>query len=100
MRRVRLDHRAHRPVRGNPFPRGVSQKRGQIDKACGLIDRRGLDRGDLVLAERLAHNIETARQRSIAEGLLCPIGITRSDGGRERFLRVDELDLRLGQSCR
>jgi hypothetical protein len=45
----------------------VSQNRGQIDDAGGLIDRRGLDGRDLMLAERLAHDLKTARERGIPE---------------------------------
>ena len=40
----------------------MGQKRRQIDEARGLIHRRRLDGGDLMLAQRLADNVETARQ--------------------------------------
>ena len=37
------------------------------ESARRLVDRRGLDRGDLVLAEALADDIKSAGQRGIAE---------------------------------
>ena len=61
---------ADRPVRGNPFPGRMRQHGRQIDDARGLIDRGGLHRRDLMLAQGLAHDVEAARQRRIAEGLL------------------------------
>jgi hypothetical protein len=53
---------------------------GQIDDAGRLVDRSGLYRGDLMLPQRLAHDVEPARQRGIAEGALalsCPSGADR-----------------------
>jgi hypothetical protein len=50
----------YRPVRGDPFARGMSEHGGQIDQACLSIDRGGLNRCDLVLAKRLAHDVKTA----------------------------------------
>ena len=88
---------ADRPIRGNPFARGMGEHGGQIDDAGGLVDRGGLDRGDLMLTERLAHDVEAARQRGIAEGALplpCPSG---ADRGGQRFFRIDQFGLRLGQ---
>ena len=62
---------ADRPVRGDPFPRGMRQHGGQVDDARALVDRGGLHGGDLMLAQGLAHDVETARQRGIAERLFC-----------------------------
>src|SRR5262245_2989740 len=50
----------YRPVGGNPFARGMGDHGGQIDYACLPIDRRCLNRCDLVLAERLAHDVKAA----------------------------------------
>ena len=38
------------------------------EKSGIFIDRSSLDCGDLMPAQTLAHDIETARQRSVAEG--------------------------------
>ena len=61
---------------------------GQIDRAgCG-IDGSRLHRRDLLLAERLADDVETTRERRVAEGpgpLPWPV---RPDGGNERLLGV------------
>ena len=46
----------------------MGQKRRQSDLTALLIDGRGLDGGDLVLAKTLADNVQPAGQRSIAEG--------------------------------
>jgi hypothetical protein len=48
--RCRLAYGADRPVRGDPFAGGVGQHGGEIDDAGGLVDRRGLCGGDLMLA--------------------------------------------------
>jgi hypothetical protein len=45
----------------------MRQYGGQVDQACGLVDGRRLYRCDLVLAEGLAHDIESARQWGIAD---------------------------------
>ena len=74
MRGCGLADRADRPIRGDPFARGVSQHRRQIDDAGGLIERGGLDGRDLMLAERLAHDIEPACERGIAEQPLRRVG--------------------------
>ena len=53
-----LGYGADRPIRCDPLAGGVGQHGGQIDHAAGLIDGGGLDRGDLVLPQRLAHDVE------------------------------------------
>src|ERR1700724_1663905 len=75
----------------------MDEERRQIQNAGGLIDCRGLDDGDLMLAQRLANNFEPARQGRVAEGALRLASSSRSDGGGERFFRVDEVRLRFGQ---
>ncbi len=61
MRARHLGHGTDRPIRGNPFAGGMRQHGGQVHDAGGLIDRGGLHGGDLVLAERLAHDVEATR---------------------------------------
>ena len=46
----------------------MRQEGGEVDQPVGLVDRGGLDDGDLVLAKAFAHDVEPARQRGIAEG--------------------------------
>ena len=64
--------RAYRPVRGDPFARGMGEHRGQIDDAGRLIDRGGLNGGDLVVTQRLAHDVEATGERGIPEGRVRP----------------------------
>ena len=62
--------------------------------------RGGLHGGDFVLAERLADDVEPAGERGITER---PIGLSREpgpDGGGERFLRIGQFALRLGERRR
>src|SRR5262249_52231802 len=51
----------------------------------------------LMLAERLAHDIESARKWRIAKAALPFSWPSSPDDGRQRFFRVDEFGLRLGQ---
>ena len=47
----------------------------KLTKPRRLVDRGAMDGGDLMLTERLAHDVEATRQRGIAEGALslpCP----------------------------
>ena len=53
MRSGGLANGADGPIRGDPLSRGVGQYGGQIDDPGGLVDGRGLDRGDLMLARVL-----------------------------------------------
>jgi hypothetical protein len=39
----------------------MRQHSGEIDDAGGLVDGCGLDRSDLMLAQRFAHDVEPAR---------------------------------------
>jgi len=75
LRRGHVGDGADRPVRPNPLPRRMRQQGGQIDQAAGRVDGRGLHDCDLVLAERLAHNVEAARERGIRTAVW--IGDTR-----------------------
>src|SRR5262249_23825680 len=71
--------------------------RVQIDDASRLVDGRGLYRGDLVLTQRLAHDVDAARERRVAEAALPFPWPAAPDGCGQRFFRIDELGLRLGQ---
>jgi hypothetical protein len=75
----------------------MGERGREVDEPARLIDRRGLDGGDLVLAQRLAHNLETTREWCIAESpLLLPSPLGPNRRG-QRLLRIDQLGLRLGQ---
>jgi hypothetical protein len=73
----------------------MGQKRRQPDLARVLIDGRGLDRGDLVLAEALADDIKPAGQRGIAKGPLALVGNQRADDSGEGFFGIGQLSLGL-----
>jgi hypothetical protein len=65
-----------------------------------LVDRRGLHRRDLVLAQRLADDVEPAGERSITEG---PVVLPREwgpYGGDQGLLRIGKLGLSLGEGAR
>ena len=55
-----LADRANRPVRGDPFSGGMRQQRRQPNLARCLVNPGPLDRGDLVLTQTLAHNVQPA----------------------------------------
>jgi hypothetical protein len=42
----------------------MCQKGRELDLPGGLVDRRGLDRGDLVLAQALADDVKPAGQEA------------------------------------
>ena len=67
MRRRRFTDRAYRPVGRDPFSGRMGEDRGQANKAGILVDRSCLHGRDLVLAERLANNVEPSRKRCIAK---------------------------------
>src|SRR6516162_895038 len=73
---------------------------GEAKKATLLVDARGLDSRDFMPAKAFAHNIQSARQRGVAEGALCLARERRADGSNERFLRISELNLRLRKGSR
>src|SRR5262249_62032513 len=50
-----------------------------------------------MLTQRLAHDVEPARERRIAEAALAVPGPAGADGSRERLFRIDEFGLGLGQ---
>src|SRR5215468_4064537 len=94
-----LSDGAHWPVRANPFTRRMRQNRAQPDNASTLVNRGNLHRGDLMLAQGLADDVEPARQRGITESLFSPTLPIRTNGPDQRFFWVDEMRLGLSQ-CR
>ena len=56
-----LRKRAYRPIGCDPFPRRMGEQCRQIQHSGGLIDCRGLNDGDLMLAEGFADDIEATR---------------------------------------
>ena len=61
------------------------------------VERRGLQGRDLMLAERLAHDVEAAGERCIAEAALPLPWPSAPDCGGQRLFRIDQFGLRLGQ---
>jgi hypothetical protein len=74
----------------------MGKRGGEADEARLLVDRR-LKGRDLVGAERLAHDVEAARERRIAKGLIMIARMGRPDGRNERLFWIDELRLRFGE---
>src|SRR6478609_5985746 len=76
-------------------------KNGGEAKQTGLlVNLRSLDRRDLMSAEALAHDVQPARQRGIAEGAVRLPWEGGLDGGNERLLWIRQLHLRLGEGSR
>ena len=71
----------------------MRQDRREIDDAGGLVDRGGLHGRDLMLAEGLAYDLETTRQRGIAERALVLPRAIWPDRCDQRFLRIDQFRL-------
>ena len=86
-----------RPIRCDPFAGGVRKRGGQIDHSGRMVDGGRLHGRNLMLAERLAHDVEATRERRIAEAALPLPYPAGPDRGRQRLFRVDELGLGLGQ---
>ena len=59
----------------------MGQERRETNLAAGLIDRGGLHRGNLMLAEALADDIKAAGERSVVEGPVSLAEGWRADGG-------------------
>jgi hypothetical protein len=78
----------------------MRQNGRQAEKACFLIDARGLDCRDLMPTKTFPDDVQSARQRGIAEGA---VGFARkggADGGDKGFLWIGQLHLRLGKRRR
>src|SRR3954471_10288315 len=59
-----------RPIRCDPFAGGVRKRGGQIDHPGGLVDGGGLHGRNLMLPQRLAHDVEATGERRITEATL------------------------------
>jgi hypothetical protein len=77
----------------------VGERCGEADQSGLVVDRSGLDGRDLVAAQRLAYDVEAARQRRIAIGLILIARVRGADGGDERLFRIGQFRLRLGEGC-
>src|ERR1700730_2638194 len=77
------------------------RKNGGEAKQTGLlVNFCRLDRRDLMPAKALAHDVQPARQRGIAEGAVRLPRERGPDGGNERLLWIGQLHLGLGKgSC-
>ena len=65
------------------------RKNGREAKKAGVfIDARCLDRRDLMPAKALAHDVQPARERGIAEGAVRLPREGGPDGGNERLLWI------------
>src|SRR5262249_35573392 len=62
-----------------------------------LVNGRRLNSGDLVLPEGLAHDVEAAGERRVAEAALPLAWPAAPDGGGQCLFWVDEFGLGLGQ---
>jgi hypothetical protein len=71
----------------------MGQERREPDLAALLVDGRGLDRGNLVLAEAFTDDVKPAGQRRVAEGPVGLPGKRRADGGRQRLFRIAQVAL-------
>src|SRR4029453_5784381 len=72
----------------------------EAKKASFVIDARCLDRRDLMPAKALAHDVQPARQRGIAEGAVRLPGEGGPDSGNERLLWIGQPPLGLGEGRR
>src|SRR5262249_44099239 len=99
LRRGDIGDRTHRPFRRDPFARRMSKHSGEAKKPGILVDCGGLDCRDLMPAKALADNVQTARQRGVAEAA-APFMEGRSDGRNKRLLGIAQLCLRLGKRWR
>src|SRR5262249_25225124 len=86
------------PVRRDPLAGGVGERGGQIDHAGALIDGGRLLSGDLVLPQRLTHDVEPTRERRIAEAAFAFPGSAGANGGGQGFFWIDQFGLGLGQA--
>ncbi len=66
---------------------------------AALVDRGGLNRGDLMLAQGLAHDLKPAGERAHSGRFARPRAGSATDGGDQRLFRVGELGLRLGEAA-
>src|SRR5215217_3642193 len=75
----------------------MGENRRKSDKAGLVVDPGRLHDRDLMRTKALAHDLEPAGERGIAEGAVTLAWKWRADGGCKRLLWVGELGLRLGE---
>src|SRR5260370_3287989 len=100
LRRGYIGDRTHGPFGGDPFARRMSKDSCEAKKASIFVDCGGLDCRDLISAKALADNVETARQRGVAEGAVSFTVEGGSDFRKKRLLWIGQVRLRLGKCCR
>jgi hypothetical protein len=81
LRRGNIGDLAHGPFRGNPFAGRMRKSRGEAKETGFLINLCRLDCCDLMPAKALADNVQPARQRGIAEGVVALAREGGADGG-------------------
>jgi hypothetical protein len=74
-----------RPVGGDPFAGGVREQGGKVDLSRGLLDPGGLDGCYLLLAQRLADDVQATCERSVAERDRPPLERRADDGNEGLF---------------
>ena len=86
------------PVRADPFARRMRQLRREVDQAGSQVNRGGLHRRDLLLAQGLTHDFQAAGERRITERAFHPAARNVcANGSQQRHLRIGQLRLRLGE---
>ena len=89
MRGGGLADRAHRPVRGDPFARGMGEHGRQADQAA-RVDLGRLNGRDLVPSKALADDVEAARRAAHSESVRSGSAEWGGEGGGQRLLGIDE----------
>ena len=64
------------------------QHSGEIDEAAQRLDPPWLHAGDLVLAQRFAHDVESADKRRLTKRPHCTAGAMHFDGSNQRLRRL------------
>jgi hypothetical protein len=77
-----------RPVGGDPFAGGVREQGGKVDLSRGLLDPGGLDGCYLLLAQRLADDVQATCERSVAERAIVLPWERRADDGNEGLFGI------------
>src|SRR5262245_58369139 len=78
----------------------MSKHSGEAKKPGIFVDCGGLDGRNLMPAKALPDNVQTARQRGVAEGAISFTGERGSYGRNKRLLWIGQFGLRLGKCCR
>jgi hypothetical protein len=75
----------------------MGERGGESDEPRLLVDGRRLNGRDFMAAKGLPHNVEAARERRIAKGLILIARVGGANGGDQRLFRIGELGLSLRQ---